>query len=215
MICLADNDYILKLAACDLLMETFALFGAASNEIYVLPSAKYKFRKNKRNELSQKYGEGGLARAVAFVESVGIIIEIENEETALMREVRDPQTGREQIDAGERILLASIHAENDFLLLTGDKRCLRALASAPTCAAVHARHCGRVVCVEQTLLWLIEAVGFSGLLQKVVPARDCDTSLRAAFGSGYAATQENVTETLARYVNELDQETAGLLKQTL
>ena len=215
MICLADNDYILKLAACDLLEEMQTLFGAERNEIYVLPSAKFKFKRDTKKQLAQKYSEAGLACAIVFVESVQEIIQKEDAETALMSEVKDPQTGKEQIDAGERVLLASTHLWDDFMLMTGDKRCLYALASAPSCATIYARHCGRVVCLEQTILWLIQRLGFPCLLQKVVHASGCDTALRSAFGSGFAATQQNVEATLQSYVDDLQRRTGGLIKQTL
>ena len=59
MICLADNDYILKLAACDLLEEMQTLFGAERNEIYVLPSAKFKFKRDTKKQLYDQHSVPG------------------------------------------------------------------------------------------------------------------------------------------------------------
>ncbi len=46
---------------------------------------------------------------------------------------------------------------------------------------------------------------------RVVPACDCDTVLRAAFGSGLTATEENVRHSLTAYTDHLRQETGPLL----
>ena len=213
MICLADNDYILKLAACDLLAETLALLDLEQGDVYVLPTAKYKIAKDKR--LQAKFGAGA-ERALAFLKTVSEIdSEPDKQEMVLLNGVRDPATGVRLIHEGEQVLFAVTQALNDFLFATGDKVCLRALTNAPECLDIHVRHCGHVVCVEQTLLWLIETEGFERVKAKVVPAISCDTALRAAFGSGMAANCESVVHALNSYVEEIAVETAGLIKRTL
>ncbi len=210
-----DNDYLLKIAACDLIEETLVLFALAPSDIYVLPTAKYKLRKDARGNLSEKYGVDGLARAVAFLETVLEAPDIDNEETALLKEAKDLQSGKELIDAGERVLLASSTQLDAFLFMTGDKRCLEGLAGAESCKTVHARHLRKVVCIEQTLLLLIESIGFDRVRQKAVPAYECDKALRSAFGSGMLSSESNVKIALQAYVSDLDQKTAGLLKLSL
>jgi len=133
----------------------------------------------------------------------------------LLDGVQDPTTGQRLIHEGEQVLIAVTHALNDFLFATGDKVCLRALTNAPECLDIHVRHRGHVVCVEQTLLWLIKTEGFERVKAKVVPAISCDTALRAAFGSGMAANRKSVVHTLNSYVEEIAVETAGLIKRTL
>ena len=49
----------------------------------------------------------------------------------------------------------------------------------------------------------IQHFGFAYVKDKIVPALACDTALRAAFGSGDAATESNVLATLDGYINEL------------
>ena len=41
MICLTDNDLILKLAVCDLFEEALAALETTHHEVYVLPSARF------------------------------------------------------------------------------------------------------------------------------------------------------------------------------
>jgi hypothetical protein len=191
------------------------VLGIGSNQVYVLPTARYKIAKDRGGRLRQKYGDG-VDRALAFL---GTAVEIpgtpDAEEQAIWSEVTDSQTGVRLIHGGEEVLLASTAALGEFLLATGDKVCLRALTSCTQCAPIHARHQDRVVCVEQTLLWLIKAKGFPYILEKVVPVSGCDTASRAAFGSGLLSERENVETAFLAYVDELSSATRGLIKRQL
>lgn len=58
---------------------------------------------------------------------------------------------------------------------------------------------------------VIDDIGVDAARAKIVPAANCDTALRAAFGSGLEATEANVRSSLAAYVAELRETTGGLL----
>jgi hypothetical protein len=60
MICLADNDVVLKLSSCDLLAEAVAALGASPAEVYVLNSAVHKLLNPKKP--GQGEGEAGRPR---------------------------------------------------------------------------------------------------------------------------------------------------------
>lgn len=98
-----------------------------------------------------------------------------------------------------------------FYLITGDKRCLIALAEASQLVEIRQRLLGRVICLEQIILKLIETQGFNEVLVKVLPGREYDTALKAIFGSGEKATQENVLQMLEGYIGKLRIKTSGLL----
>jgi hypothetical protein len=117
------------------------------------------------------------------------------------------------IDAGEAILFSSTAAYPDSLLATSDKRSLIALSGAngEVCQRVRERLAGRVICFEQTLLRVMNAVGFDIVRTRAVPARNCDTALRAVFGSGLEATEAGVRDGLTRYVADLKGQTGALL----
>jgi hypothetical protein len=93
----------------------------------------------------------------------------------------------------------------------GDKRSLRALAETRTCRPIALRLSGRVICLEQIVRRVIGHFGFAHAREKVVPARACDTALRAVFGSGFDAAEENVLIGLDSYINELETLPVGLL----
>ena len=107
------------------------------------------------------------------------------------------------IHAGEAVLFSATIRFDYFILATGDKNSLRALASSPACQPIALRLCGHVICLEQIVTRVIQHFGFTHAKDKIVPARSCDTALRAAFGSGDAATESNVLAALDEYINEL------------
>ncbi len=115
------------------------------------------------------------------------------------------------IDTGEAILFSASAHYAGCLVSTGDKRSLRALATLPNAQPIIDRLAGRVICFEQIVLRIIDRFGFDLVRSKVVPASDCDTALRAAFGSGLEATEESVRHCLAAYIGYLRDETGPLL----
>lgn len=197
--CLADNDIIHKLAACDLLNDAFSALDIVRADIYVLPSAKYKLcvvgRRSRLGE--QRYGREGFARIRDFLTSVREI------DVAGSPEVRQLFDGVDGIDPGEAVLFSAATTFDSYLLMTGDKASLRALASTPICNGVAQRIRGHVVCLEQIVKHLIQSFGFPYVRDKIVIGRGCDAVLNIAFGSRYDATEPNVLAALDSYINEL------------
>ncbi|MBI3329753.1 MAG: hypothetical protein HYZ81_23985, partial [Nitrospinae bacterium] len=145
----------------------------------------------------QRYGAEVFARIRDFL---GSVREIEvagpSEEIRLLASI-------DGINAGEAILF-SVTAEFDqYLLVTGDKTSLRALAMSPVCLPIAQRIRGHVICLEQISKRLIQHFGFPYVRDKVVPTRACDTALSAAFRSGWDATEPNVLAALDSYIAEL------------
>ncbi len=199
MICLVDSDIIYKLAVCDLLDDTLAALDLAMTDAYVLPTAKYKFGvAGKSLETGeQRYGAEVFARIRDFLGSVREIdVAGPSEELQILASI-------DGIDAGEAVLFSATAEFDQYLLATGDKTSLRALALTLVCLPIAQRIRGHVICLEQIVKRLIQHFGFPYVKDKVVPARACDTALSAAFGSGWDATEPNVLAALDSYINEL------------
>jgi hypothetical protein len=199
VICLADNDIIHKLAACDLLDVVLVALSLRRTDVYVLPTAKYKFRVTPRGSVQgeRRYGAEVFARIRDFLASVREInVPGLSEELQLLAGVDD-------IDPGEAVLFTATAQFDQYLLATGDKNSLRALASTSVCRPIAQRLCGHVICFEQIIKRVIQHCGFSYVQDKVIPARACDTALRVAFGLGSDATEASVLATLDSYINEL------------
>jgi hypothetical protein len=196
-----DNDAILKLVACNLFWETVAAIGATQADLRVLSDAKYVFRKSRK--VVQKYPPAIRDSAISIVEGCAKI-KLQSSQALQDLEI-------EGIDPGERLLIAATQDEVSFYLATGDKRCLKALAAAPQLVEIKQRLSGRVICLEQLILKLIEIKGFDEILSRVLPARNYDKALASIFGSGERATRDNVLLALSGYIEDLRRENEGFL----
>jgi hypothetical protein len=196
VIYLADNDIIEKLAVCDLLDDALVAFAASRRDVFVLNTLKFRIGGRSQTKAENRLGTAAVARLLEFLAGVQEIREFSTDDVKLLDDVVG-------IDPGETILLAATAIHSDYLLLTGDKRCLRTLATVPECESIARRIQGRVVCFEQTILRLIARFGFDHVLRKVVGEYYRDTALRAAFGSGIQSTQSNSVACLQSYIDEL------------
>lgn len=196
MIYLSDDDIVEKLAVCDLLDDTLTSFDATRHDVHVIPTLWHRIGGNGRRKAEKRLGTDAVARILEFLDGVQVIRTYSAEDHRLLDDVVS-------IDPGETILLSATSAYTDYRLLTGDKRCLRALALSPECQIIARRIQGRVVCFEQVVCRLIGHFGFDHVLGKVVPVLSCDTALRAAFGSGMQSTESNAVACLRNYISEL------------
>jgi hypothetical protein len=70
---------------------------------------------------------------------------------------------------------------------------------------------GRVICLEQLILKLIEVKGFEFVRDRILPMVSCDKSLQICFGVSSPVTEENVIAGLNSYINDIRQQTPNLL----
>jgi hypothetical protein len=198
-----DNDALLKLTAYDLFWDAITLLGVQPTDIRVLASTEFVIRRNK--SIKQQYSEEVRTKALSLVKGI-VKVEADQANPFLSLQVAG-------LDPGELTLIHAAIAEPSFYLATGDKRCLRALVNTPELVTARQKLNGKVVCVEQLIAELIAVKGFEAVKQKVVPARDCDTALKAAFGSGDRAQEDNVLWALEQYIQELRRDCPNLLMQ--
>ncbi|MCY2965390.1 MAG: hypothetical protein NT069_17450 [Planctomycetota bacterium] len=207
MICFTDNDLIKKLAFCDLLDDALTALSACHGEIYVLPTARYVLLKPMKNAdiARARLGDAVFDRLRSFLDRVTAIpIEPPMEQLSLFED----HVG---IDPGEAVLFLACVNTEVCRVATGDKRSLRALHAEPAFFPVCEQLSGRVVCFEQIILRIIDQSGFDAARSKIIPGSNCDTALRAVFGSGLESTEENVRTGLQSYIRDLRRETGSLL----
>jgi hypothetical protein len=196
VIYLSDNDVVEKLAVCDLLDDAISAFDATRADVRVIPTLKFRIWTQTgvlRPKLVRRLGDSVVNRLAEFVGSVGVIDDFSRDDHQLLEDLDESV----EIDPGEIVLLAATAVVSDFRLLTGDKRCLRAVATHPACESIANRIRGKVVCFEQIICQIIDRSGFEHVRSKVVPVlHNCDTALRAAFGSGDLATKDNAVACL-------------------
>lgn len=119
------------------------------------------------------------------------------------------------IDAPDAILLTQAARSLGALWVTGDKRCISAVASSPAYASIASALAGRALCLEQVLLRVADQQGFDELKRRVVGSNQLmlDTAVRAAFGSGLEADERNALGALERRVRILAAASGGLLME--
>jgi hypothetical protein len=210
VIYLSDNDIVEKLAICDLIDEALVAFDATRADVLVIPTLKNRIGiGSPRPKVVRRLGAEVAARLFEFIGTVREITDFSMEDHLMLEGLDDSI----EIDPGEIVLLSATAHLQDYLLLTGDKRCLKAVSTCPECVEIARRIQGRVVCFEQVICRIIDLVGFEAVLGKVVPVMQaCDTALRAAFGSGKLATESNVVDCLQSYIDEIRGYPIDLLK---
>jgi hypothetical protein len=205
-VCFLDNDIIHKLVAFQLFDEAIAISDLQIDKtnLRVLPTAKHFFRgKQKKNGASP---DPVLAEVIELVSNCASAIS--DIDDAVTEELMQLQQVTE-IHEGERALIVATRSQTDFLLLSGDKRCMRGLAKIPE--QIYKRLSGRVICLEQIILKLIEFQGFEFVRDRVLPMVSCDKSLQICFGVSSSVSEENVIAGLNSYINEIRQQAPNLL----
>lgn len=205
-VCFLDNDIIHKLVAFQLFDEAIAIseLQIDKTSLRVLPTAKHFFRgKQKKNGASP---DPILTAVIELVS--GCASAIYDVDDAVAQELAELKQV-EGIHEGEQTLIVATRSQTDFLLLSGDKNCMRGLAAIPE--PIYRRLCGRVICLEQIILKLIEVKGFMFVRDRVLPMASFDKSLKICFGLVTPATEENVIAGLNSYINDIRQQVPNLL----
>lgn len=205
MIYFSDNDILLKLAAWNLIAEALAAINVFESEIYVLPTFHDQLKRRKRVWV-EKYGESTIERALRFVERVTIIGDdlIDDAEVALLGAVPN-------LDSGEAVLFAATARSPDFLVFTGDKRCLYAVYQSETTTKVAARIRGRVLHLEQVIFRLVEKQGVNVVRDKVKSAPKVDLLISGAFGPRGDNSRDKVCAILLNSIRQLHVDCGELL----
>ena len=119
---------------------------------------------------------------------------------------REAQRRALPVDAGESQLAAIVVARAIGLLTTGDKRAIRALQELLESVEWLKTLCGRVRCLEQLVLELVQMGDeFEELGQSICSDQDADRTLSTCFScySGGGADASAVMHALSSYINGL------------
>lgn len=197
--CFIDNDVILKLVTCDLFDEAIAAFDIDLSNIHVLETARFSMRSNKTKK---NYSETVIEKAIATIKDFHTV-EAQADNPLFDLKIPDMDD--------ELKLIVAASAETSFYFATGDKRCLRALTGITELATMREKLSGRVICLEQIIMKIIQVYGFEVVKQKIIPARSCDKVLQSAFGSGEKTEERNTLEALNAYISEIEQKCPFLL----
>lgn len=192
-----DNDILLKLTAFQLFEEAIAVLDLSPSDLRVLPTARFVFRQKRARQVS--YSDIVWATAIDRVESYQ---SVNTTNSQVLAELQRLEKFRDQIHVGETALIAATCTTADFVLLSGDKVCFKALPQVP--AETYGRLCGRVVCLEQIVLKLIHVLGFDVVKERIQPFVHCDKMIHICFGYSEPALENDVKEGLQSYIKDLE-----------
>ena len=125
--------------------------------------------------------------------------------------LRDALAGAE-LDEGESQLLAVLIVRSAALLLTGDKRAVRAMEPVVDAAGYTERVAHRVACLEQIAMALVGRHGAEAIHRRVCGEAAVDKSLANCFScaSGFCR-QESILDGLRSYIADLRRDAPRVL----
>lgn len=174
MLCLSDTDLVLKLCAMNIADRAFKVMGVDRSEIRITPELGSYLK----HRAPLKHPRDVVARATDFIKGLKLVPSADHDDVAVLSEQPD-------IQAGERILFASTaKLRSDFLVATGDKKSLRALAASDNCKHIYDRLKNRCVCFEQFVLATVEDKGFDWVNKRAGLNCRCDECTIHAFANG-------------------------------
>ena len=209
MALLLDNDIVEKLAQLDLLPEAKNLLKAKFGQLMILNTLRYKLCPQRESQ-RKKRNATVMSRIEDFIKDniseINCVVDDKDLIDALV-------TNPEGLDAGEMQLLQTLLKPENEMLMTGDKRFLKAISKFDFLEGKQIN--GNMVCLEQIIYFLIKELGFEKIKSKVIQALESDipidTALRACFGSRHLAVQETVFESLHNYINDIRKDSGSLL----
>ncbi|MCA9627893.1 MAG: hypothetical protein KC766_09510 [Myxococcales bacterium] len=169
---LVDTDAFCKLQMAGLLDEAVGLLAAGLHECGRLPALPHMLR---RGRLRRLFGADVCDAMIPVADAVPVMHQ--PNVTWL-----DKLAPIEAIDPGEAQIFAAA-AEAGLIVLSGDKRALRALKGVDGFADALA---GRVVVLEAILLALCDHLGLDAIRQRVAPLAVADQAVRVCFSVGNA-----------------------------
>ena len=183
---LIDTDAFCKLAAAGLLDDVLAFFGVTRAECARLPALSPMLQ---RGHLRNRYGEAESDRLRAIAQTFSKMPEPSTEWL-------DTFSAVPAIDPGEAQIYA-LAAERGLMVLTGDKRALKALGSL---TAAHPRLNGNIVTLEAALLGLVGRLTDPVLRAHGKILAEYDQMAKAVFSSAGSS----LDEALKSYVRHIE-----------
>lgn len=203
---LIDEDVIIKLAKFDLLRAFTELSLFVGCEMVYPISAHRKCEDELR-----LYPGSPLAKTVTFL-ALGKPVFLERSDIPTMNELRKVLN----VDNGEAALIAATRRNQNYIM-TGDKKCVRALASAPKFKQMVQRFQDNFLSFEQ-IIWLITAHhGYEFTRDKILAqtGRKVDKAVQDCLLEAARTTQSKFADRLNALIADLETDAQGLLHSNI
>jgi len=207
---LLDSDVIWKLATFDLLNELLGVLVAKKTDLFYLPELHYQL---KSRRIWEKHDHDAIRRVLEFVKGIKRITMSDPVEQIILHAAKATYQNRpERIDGGEQLLFMATKTLQLSIISTHDKKSLRTLANDSTCKAIHQRVKGRVMCLEQIVVRMIDKYGYKHIQEKIGPLCAIDEVMLHSFANGKTDHSEaECLKWLRDYIQRLNAETSNVL----
>ncbi len=195
-ILLVDSDMFVILAGAGVLETVANLLGFQLADLRRLDPLPHQLKKSRK--FQEKYFKPVRDKALAWCDKVKSITERPENDDALQR-----LAAADRIDEGEALLFGLMAEQELYLLASGDKVAMRALAKGTGLEDIRRAVSGKIICLESVVKLLIEKVGTSRTATAFAPLRDSNGTLRVLFSQGEQTTQEDCLAGIASYLNAL------------
>lgn len=201
---LVDNDFLIKLARWDLLEEFLAAFGATPRHIRAIFTLRRRLFANGNANLSLCGTPSAARRLDQFLLNSSTATPVDFDFVAAA-------TGLNSLDAGEVTLLGALCAGGGNYFYTGDKRAIKAL-TALNGSQFEEKYKGKIICLEQALLFMIGKLGFGSIRDKLCSDPDADPGIADLLVGGAQTSTEAFCAGLRIKVDRLQADCGGLLR---
>lgn len=204
---LLDADAVSKLAHWDLLGEVAVLTGVSTDQTATLSSLIHRAARSCAKADGRLFKATSAAeRALKYLQQLAPLPPPDEDFIAHVQHVP-------AIDPGEALLLASLRAHANTILITGDKRAVTALATAVPEQMLNSLS-DRIVTIEQIVLALLKSKGIDWLRAHICPYRTLDKAIGVIMGSDCKASAEAAEAGLRSYIADLRSLSGTLLRAT-
>jgi hypothetical protein len=201
---LLDNDIILKACSFSLTKELLDVSGSRNCSLWMLGVAEFVIRKRLKKSIGLRHPSRIAEECDLAMQRFGRL-EPDDEEIKFAAGLEAAaQEMAVQLDTGESLLIAILVRRFARLLITGDKRAV--VATHCLCGTAISRDAikGRVVCLEQLMLTLLDHLGLEALAARVCAEPAADKTLAICFSCSSGITDEpTVREGLRSYLADL------------
>jgi len=196
---LVDSDIFIILAAAGVLETAASLLEFEPEDIRRLPALENQltrgraFRKNYPRQIRQ-----AALRACSCIRPI--------EQRPSDPRTLDQLAAVSDIDLGEALLYALAAERPAYILASGDKRAMRALARDTRLKNIRDALAGRLLCLEAAVAMLVRRGDITALAKAFAPLCSVNAVLRVAFSRGAATTTKQCLQALRTYLEELESE---------
>lgn len=195
---LIDTDVFVLLAAAGLIDRVAELLGFEPSQVRRLYPVENQLTRGR--SFKDRYPEVVRQTALAKAKLVTPLTDRPANDAMLQK------LAVSDIDEGEALMFALVAENPSWLLTTGDRRSLVALATNPDLKDVCGALAGRLVCIETVLRLLVVTDGVEKIAAAFASVRETNQKLRVIFSEANATNLDSCLEGIDSYLAALRRE---------